>query len=249
MSDRVIESLRVFWMISLGVVMLLNQSVWAKPEHASSSKISTISKPLALTGSLASSKNTRRSSKAPLSVSGTLYADTGVLDLRTSVALSNWQVGLWRGERLIKRYRCKRSRCPLTLPQPELKALIQRWDSETDQEADPSKSSALLPWKTRPDLAKPPLRSTPEGVWIGWETRRDIDPIKPVIIDKIRVNRAMITGDELIATQEPVKVRLAYPELVKSVSCVGAECVLATRSMRFFAIDPRRAQVRIKFHF
>lgn len=238
------------WMLCtiVGVVCLLQRG-WAEPKSPTgTTTLSRLNVTPRSNRSVAPARPQRKRGKGrKRSVRAVLYADTGILDLRANGALTDWSVGLWRSEQLIEHYQCKRARCTITLPQLELKALVQRWDQETEGEQDTTKNELMLPWKTRPDLAQPPLRSTPNGVWLGWSNVVDTEPTHPIIIDKIRVNRSMITSDELIATREPVKVRLAYPELVKSVSCVGAECVLATRSMRFFAIDRRRAQVRVKF--
>lgn len=173
------------------------------------------------------------------------YADTGVLEMRAgSDVPTRWRIGVWSDHRLILRHNCEQRRCVLTIPPEERKALIKRWaNRERDQER-PTPAASLK--ATQSTTALPPPRAALRGVSIFWGDEGPVDPAYPVIIDRVRITHPMITGDQLIATREPIKVRLNYPELVTSVSCVNAECALGKRSVRFFALDPKRARVKVR---
>ena len=179
-------------------------------------------------------------------VRATLYADTGVLELKmVNKGLKTWRVEVGIAEKVSLSRQCEQRRCVLTLPPATLRSLIQRWERETDPDKRHNTPNATLPW-TPLKTVDLTANTSSRDVWISWRFVNEAKVESPIVIDRMRLTHPLITGDELVATREPIKIRLNYPELVRSVSCVNAECALGKRSVRFFAIDPKRARVKVR---
>lgn len=177
----------------------------------------------------------------------TLYVDTGILEFSLNRPRAIWTIGIWRGGELQQSQVCGGAKCDLSLNPELLKALVSYWIEETHSiESSPElQDQASKPmWLPPKPTTVPPLRDNPDEVWIGWGKESDEPQIR-VSLDHIKMNRSLITQDDLLATREPVHVPITFPELVTEVDCTGAECALIGDKLRVVAIDRRLTDIEV----